>query len=87
MPSSKVPLKWAVVQTLEPRLASTERTRTWGTEPSFRANVGNPKRSLYWPVPTLAVVAGAAATPGISSPLKYFAFAAFITGIAAYGFE
>jgi hypothetical protein len=27
------------------------------------------------------------ATPGISSPRKNFAFAAFITGIAAYGFE
>jgi hypothetical protein len=39
------------------------------------------------PAGTLAVVAGTAATPGISSPRKYFAFPAFITGIAAYGFE
>ena len=46
------------------------------------------RHAIYCPpAGTLVVVAGTPATPGISSPRKYFAFAAFITGIAAYGFE
>jgi len=45
------------------------------------------RHSDYCPPVALAVVAGTPATPGISSPRKYFAFPAFMTGIAAYGFE
>ena len=46
-----------------------------------------PRHRPHCPDGTLAVVAGTAATPGNSSPRKYFSFAARITGIAAYGLE
>lgn len=52
--------------------------------PLFGANLGNP----YCPPEPLPVAAGTAATPGISSPRKYFfSRDALITGMAAYGFE
>jgi hypothetical protein len=54
------------------------------TEVGALPNPDTSDHSPHCPDLTLAV---AVATPGNSSPRKYFSFAARITGIAAYGFE